>query len=490
MKSVRRSLAWGLLDNYIGIALQIVATVVIARVLTPGEIGIFSVAAVLGAMAMQFRDFGMAEYLIQEKELTDQKIRAAFGVNVVLSWSMALLFFGGSWMAADFYRQPGVGEVMRVQALTLLLVPFGGITMAYFRRELEHKPLFIAGLASSITTFIVGVGGCLMGLSYMALAWASFLSLVATVAVSVAFRPKHFPRWPGLRGVGEVVAFSKHAMGIYFFGQMGKGAPEAIIGRALDVASVAYFSRANGLVELFNRSVLRAAINICLPYFAKEEREGNSAATGYLKATTLLTGVGWPFFACTALLAFSAIRLLYGDQWMLAVPLAQVLCLVAVLELPYWLATEVMIAAGRIDQSHALQAKVQCLRVLGVFLVIPFGLIGAGVGLCIAALFGAWLAQKALREVIDLRFLDLCKACWPSLLVTLVAAAPPALATFLVAQSHENYLVYLALCGSMSAIIWLLALRAVGHPFWNEVELVFIQFQAKLSVWSSVDRKS
>lgn len=481
MKSVRRSLAWGLLDNYVGIALQIVATVVIARLLTPKEIGIFSVAAVLGAMAMQFRDFGMAEYLIQEKELTDQKIRAAFGVNVVLSWSMALLFFSGSWLVADFYRQPGVGEIMRVQALTLLLVPFGGITMAYFRRELEYRPLFIAGIASSVTTFIVGIGGCLMGLSYMALAWASFLSLVATVVVSVAFRPKHFPRWPGVRGAGAVVAFSKHAMGIYFFGQMGKGAPEAIIGRALDVASVAYFSRANGLVELFNRSVLRAAINICLPYFAKEEREGNSAATGYLKATTLLTGVGWPFFACTALLAFSAIRLLYGDQWMLAVPLAQVLCLVAVLELPYWLSTEVLIAAGRIDQSHALQAKVQCLRVLGVFLVIPFGLIGAGIGLCLAALMGAWLAQRALRGIIDLRFLELCKACWPSFLVTLAAALPPALAMLFVAQSHDNYLVYLALCGGACIGAWLLALRMFQHPFWHEIELVFSQFRKRLA---------
>lgn len=481
MKSVRRSLAWGLLDNYIGIALQVVATVIIARLLTPNEIGIYSVAAVLGAMAMQFRDFGMAEYLIQEKDLSDQKIRAAFGVNVLLSWSMAVLFLSASWSVADFYRQPGVGQVMRVQALSFLLVPFGGITMAYFRREMEYRPLFVAGIASSCTTFVVGVGGSLMGLSYMALAWSSLLSLAITVAVSVAYRPKHFPRWPGLRGIGEVVAFSKHAMGIYFFGQLGKGAPEAIIGRALDVASVAYFSRANGLVELFNRSVLRAAINICLPYFAKEEREGKTAAGGYMKATTLLTGVGWPFFACTALLAFSAIRLLYGDQWMLAVPLAQVLCIVAVLELPYWLATEVMIAAGRIDKSHALQAKVQCLRVLGVFLVIPFGLIGAGLGLCLAAVVGAWLAQRALREIIDLRFADLCEACKPSLMVTLAAALPPGLASLLVTQSNDNYLFVLLACGSASIVAWLLALRGFEHPFWHELELVAKSLLRRLS---------
>ena len=62
-----------------------------------------------------------------------------------------------------------------------------------------------------------------------------------------------------------MVQFGKHAIGIYFFGQIGKSAPEAVIGRALDMASVAYFSRANGLMEIFNRSVLRAALPLCLP---------------------------------------------------------------------------------------------------------------------------------------------------------------------------------------------------------------------------------
>jgi O-antigen/teichoic acid export membrane protein len=469
---VRRSFFWSLLSNYIGVALQLVSTVVIARLLAPNEIGIFAVAAVLGQMAMQFRDFGLGEYLIQEKNLTDQRIRAAFGLNMLLSWSMAMLFFALSWQVGEFYRQPGIGEVMRWQSLAFLLVPFGGITMAYFRREMAYKPLFAAGIAASTAGFTVSVGGCLLGFSYLALAWGSLASLAATVAVTVWYRPAHLPRWPSLKGVGEVAHFSKHAMGIYFFGQIGKSAPEAVIGRVLDVASVAFYSRANGLMEIFNRTVLRASINLCLPYFAMELREGRPATSGYLKATTLLTGVGWPFFACMAVLAFSAIRLLYGDQWMTAVPLAQVLCLVAIIELPYWLATEVMIAAQRIDQSHRLQAAVQSLRVLSLVLIIPFGLIGAGWGLALAAVAGAVLAQRSLRGIVGLHFADVARACMPSLWVALIAAAPALAVTLAIPQSHDNFLAMAAGCGALSALAWLLGLRLVGHPFWHEIEIV------------------
>lgn len=473
MSVVRRSFAWSLLDNYIGVVLQLVSTLIIARLLSPKEIGIFAVAAVLGQMAMQFRDFGLGEYLIQEKNLTDQRIRAAFGLNILLSWSMALLFFFLSWKVGVFYKQPGIGEVMRWQSLAFLLVPFGGITMAYFRREMAYKPLFAAGLAASTAGFTVSVGCCLLGFSYLALAWGSLANLAATVAVTVWFRPAHLPRWPSLKGVGEVVHFSKHAMGIYFFGQIGKSAPEAVIGRAIDVASVAYYSRANGLMEIFNRTVLRASINLCLPYFAMELREGRPATTGYLKATTLLTGVGWPFFACMSVLAFSAIRLLYGDQWMTAVPLAQVLCLVAVLELPYWLATEVLIAAHRIDQSHRLQAMVQTLRVLGLVLVVPFGLLGAGWGLVASAIAGALLAQRSLHEVIGLKFRDVVRACAPSLWVAMFAAAPAVLVTSLVPQGHDNFIAMIACCGLLSAASWLSALKLFAHPFWHEVQGLF-----------------
>ena len=72
-------------------------------------------------MASQFRDFGLGEYLIQERNLSIDKIRAAFAANIMVSWTMALLIFTTSWQVAGFYRQPGVGEIMRIQAINFMM---------------------------------------------------------------------------------------------------------------------------------------------------------------------------------------------------------------------------------------------------------------------------------------------------------------------------------------------------------------------------------
>ncbi len=454
-------------------------TLIVSRLLTPTEIGIYSVAAVLAALAGQLRDFGLGEYLIQERQLTHARIRSAFGMNIITSWTMAAVFFFSSTVIGEFYRQPGVADVMRIQCINFLLVPFGAITMAFFRREMNYRPLFLAGILSSTVSFIVATSLVLTGFGYISLAWSSLAGIVTSVVVSVVYRPSDYPRWPSFKGLGEVIHFSKHAMGIYFFGQIGKSAPEAIIGRALDVASVAFFSRANGMMEVFNRAVLRPTLSICLPYFSQAARAGQETRIGYLKATTLLTGIGWPFFIAISALAYSAIRLLYGPQWMVSVPLAQILCLAAIMELPYWLAAEVMIAAGRIDQSNRLQFIVQSLRLGSLVLVLPFGLTGACWGLVLAALGGAVVSHNFLRRIIGLRFGDVVRACAPSAATAVVSSIPAMLVVGFINQDESNYLWVLFGTGSATAVAWAAALRIFRHPFWDEICLIAAKLTKK-----------
>lgn len=476
-----------LADSYVGLVLQVISAAIIARLLSPPEIGIFAVAAVIFSMASQFRDFGLGEYLIQEQDLTNDKIRAAFAANIMVSWAMALLIFAASWQVAGFYRQPGVGEIMRLQAMNFLMVPFGAVTMAYFRREMAYKPIFIAGMASYSVSFTVAIVGAYAGLSYLSMAWSSLAGLLVTVGVSMWFRPKGFPRLPGLKGIISVIHFSKHAMGIYFFGQIGKSAPEAVIGKVLDMASVAFYSRANGLMEIFNRTILRAALPICLPYFAKSARGGESTVPGYLKATHLLTGVGWPFFLVIGVLAFSTIRLLYGPQWHDAVALAQLLCLVASIELPYWLAKEVIIAVGRIDQANRMQFWIQGTRLASLVLIFPFGLPGVCWGLMGAALVGCWVAHRYLRQAIDIQALDILRACAPSAAVAVATVLPTLLCALLIPQTDQNYLRFLVFGGLASTTAWLLSLRALKHGFWDEIKNIVASLAARRQARRTAD---
>lgn len=472
MTTVRRSLAYSVADSYLSVVMQLVATMVIARLLTPAETGVFAVAAVFAALASTFRDFGVAEYLIQEQTLTPDKIRSALTANIVTSWTMALLMFLGSETAAEFYRHPGIADVMRVQSANFLLIPFGAVTMAYFRREMDFRPIFLAGLAANVTNLCVATSCALAGLGYMSLAWASLAGTAVTVFISVLFRPADFPRWPGLAEIRSVVRFGKHASGIYLFGQAGRSAPEIIIGRALDMASVAYFSRANGLIEIFNRTVLRAVMPVCMPYFAKSNRDEGNIAPGYLTAMSYITAIGWPFFVFLGIVAYGAVRLIYGNQWITSVPLAQILCAAALIEIVHVLATEAIIAMGRVDRSNALQFGIQGTRILGLLAVIPFGLEGGCWGLLAASAFGAGFAQWMLHRTIGLGLVEVLAACRPSALIALVATAPVALLAWWQPVTEANYLYFLFGGGPLMGFCWLIAVRLFLPSLWAEIAAI------------------
>ncbi|MEW6293381.1 MAG: lipopolysaccharide biosynthesis protein [Pseudomonadota bacterium] len=470
MTTVRRSLAYSAADSYVSAAVYLASTVVISRLLSPEQIGVYAVAAAFAAFAATFRDFGVAEYLIQEKDLARDKIRAALTVNIAVSWLMGLLMLAGSQPAADFYGTPGIAEVMQLLAINFALIPFGAVTMAYFRRQLDFRPIFFVGFAGNLTHLAVAIYCAFNGFGYMSLAWASLANTFIVVAGSMLLRPADFPIWPGLKAVREVFRFGKHASGIYIVGQLGKSAPDVVIGRALDMASVAFFSRANGLIEIFHKTVLRAIYPVCLPYFAHSRRHNQGIACGYLKATGFLTAIGWPFFAFMAIIAPDAVRLIYGHQWTASVPLARILCLVAFFEIVHYLATEALIAAGRVALSNLLQFMLQSLRVVGLLAVIPFGLPGACWGLVLAAGSGLLLAQVMLKHAIDLQWSDIIKECLPNLAITAATSLSTGLTYYLFGLvSVDEYLFRLMVGCLVFCLIWLLAVRKLAPSLWQEI---------------------
>ena len=456
-------------DSYLALPLQLLGTMIISRLLTPAETGVFAVAAVFAAFASTFRDFGVAEYLIQEKELDSDKIRAALTVNIAVSWLMGLILFFGAPFAAVFYNSQGVGAVMRVQAFNFILIPFGAVTMANFRRLLDFRPIFIANLVANVTTFVVSIGCAYLGMSYMSMAWSSLAGVLVTVIVSVWFRPADFPRWPGVRHIGRVIHFGKFASGIYIFGQLGAGAPEMILGRLQGMVDVALYSRASGLIEIFNRTVMRAVMPVCLPYFAQSNREQGTVVDGYLKSMSYLTAIGWPFLAFVGIEAYAAIRIMYGVQWMDSVPLAQILCVAGAVNMVHRLSKEVLIACGDIKHSNMLQVITQLARIAGLFAVIPFGLPGACWGYLAGSIAGALYAQWLLTRMIGLTSRAVIKTCLPSAGIACFSILPVSVWVAATGISESNFLAHALGGGALTGLCWVLALRFLTHPLWTEV---------------------
>lgn len=469
MTEVRRSLVWSAALSYIGICMQLASTVVLSRVLTPGQVGVFAIASVFTALAVNLRDFGISEYVIQVKELTDDRYRASFTANLLLSWVMGGAIYLAAGPTAGFYGDAGIAEVMQVQALSFLFIPFGAINMAWCRRTFSFKPIFYAGVVADLVSFVISTSLAMHGWGAVSLAWASLAGTITTVIVYQYFRPRHMPGWPGVRGLREVLKFGVFASGMNLLNQLGRSAPEIIIGKFGGITEVALYSRAGGLVQMFRQMVVRAVMPVCLPYFAKSVREEDSVLRAYALGVAIFSTIGWTFIGFSAIATFPAIRLIYGDQWMASIPLARILCAAGMVEVVHYLAKDALLSHGKVQIASRLQLLQQVAQLLGLMAVIPFGLPGACWGLLAASVMGLALSQWHLYVGIGLRLHHLRQACRLSALTSAGALAPALIMALAVPATEANYVWHLLISGASTVLCWLLALRLFGHPLWVEL---------------------
>ncbi|MEE8445630.1 MAG: oligosaccharide flippase family protein, partial [Alphaproteobacteria bacterium] len=178
-----------------------------ARLLTPAEIGIFSVGIAVVGMAHMLRGFGVGSYLIQEKELTRDKIRAAFTVALVIAWVMAGVLIALSGPMADFYDEPGVHQVMMVLSINFFLIPFSAPILALLNREMNFAALFCIGVMSTFAGAATSVTMAILGFGFMSLAWGSVAGILTTVVVANLNRPSLAQVLPSFRGWRQIVSF-------------------------------------------------------------------------------------------------------------------------------------------------------------------------------------------------------------------------------------------------------------------------------------------
>ena len=100
--STRRALVFSFLDRYAALVLSIVSSMFIARLLTPAELGVYSVTMVFILFLSSMRDLGAGQYLVQEKDLTPERIRATWTVLLGTGLLMASLVLEAAYPVAHF----------------------------------------------------------------------------------------------------------------------------------------------------------------------------------------------------------------------------------------------------------------------------------------------------------------------------------------------------------------------------------------------------
>lgn len=476
--STRNSLFFSFLDRYASLAITIVSSMVIARLLTPAEIGVFSVTVVLLSFVSTVRDMGAGQYMVQEKELTTERIRAVWAVQLGLGLGLACVVVLASYPVALFYDEPRMRNVMLVVALNYAINPFGSLTYAWLIREMRFDNIAVMRFSSVLSGALVSTWLAWKDFGPISLAFGSLIATVVNALVAIYFRPKSFPWLPGLGEIRRVLSFGSKLTASTLVSDAATSAPELMLGKLQDLTATGLYSRAAGLVLMFYRLFVDAVVAVCLPWFAKQSREHGSFVEPFLKATAYVTALGWSFCLAVICLAQPIIRLLYGAQWDQSVDLARVLAIAIAINVPVSLCGTALLSSGAVNAIARATILSSIQSVLFVALGASQGLLALGVAMVFSAVVTAVIWLRATSKQIGLPVRDMLHTWKQSGLVALMAAVGPTVSLWAYGPYPEVVVMPLLLGGVGGLSGFVIGIMVFQHPLKSEI----------LGIWSRLRR--
>lgn len=479
--SIRRALSLRFLQAGITFVFTAASVTIVSRLLTPAEIGVFSVAMAFVALVHMLRDFGVSEFVVQEKALSDDLVRSAFTINLIIAWTLAAVLFAASNLIGDFYRDPGVGRVTRVISLVFVLLPFGTTTMACMKREMQFGAVVAIHVIETVVRSSLTIALAYAGFSYMSMAWSSVAGMGVLVLGCTLLGGRYRVRGLGFTEWKRVLHFGSYRTATDLCTQIGNRSADIVIGRMLGMAAAGYYSRGYGIVNMFRNNVAGTIGSVAFPAFAREHRDSNTAPELFRTSLVYLTGISWPFFAFATLMAFPIMRIAFGDQWDAAVPLMRWLCVAAIVGTLVFQTNAFLTAVGRYRAVTRIEIEFQLARVAIVVLAAFYGLEAVAASQIAAYALATVLYYHKLREYPPLHLRELAVALIPSVLLTIVSCLASVVVLVWWRGDYADHYVLAFLLAAAGAVIgWLTGVFVFRHPLSREVRRGWFLLRARM----------
>jgi len=446
---------------------QFGVTLILARILTPTEIGVFSITSVFVTIISAFRDFGISAYLLQEKDLTTEKKKTALGLLILSAWSFAAIIFFSSGYISSYYALPGIQDILHVSTIVWLLLPFSSYFYCLQAREHEAGKQAIVNGVGTIVYAATAIVLALYGFSYMSMVWASVANNTAGIFLYLSLRDPSTPLAPSLKNWQRTAKFGTGALFGDLVISINTTIPDLVLGKVGGAHPVGLYSRASGLVGLFYQVVGPTITYNALPYVAKNYHANVDLIPIFTKATAYLTVLSWPFFLLVGFFSTEIISVLYGAKWVEAAPIVIFLCAQWTMSVGYSLCYPAFMAIGRPYLAAVWTVTSIFTRLFFVFVLNANDVITFAIALTIADLCTISLPVLLMSRYFGYTAKASAVAHWASLKVILFCIPATVAFSFLTPTLVPDFLKLILV--SISVILsWLFAVLLTRHPIINE----------------------
>jgi PST family polysaccharide transporter len=367
-------------------ALQIVAAIVLARLLTPEDFGLVAIVTVLTSFAPSIIDFGLGDVTAQRSKITRRQVSSLFWFSTAIGSAVAAVVAACSPLIAAIYREPRLEPIALCSAITFLLWGLSNLHLALLRRTMQFGAIARIRVSSTLLGTVIALFMALYGYGY----WALVLRPITT-ALCVTLGAWLLCRWrPGFPvfddEVKPMIRFGLHVVGFAVTNTVVRAVDRIGLGLFYRPDVIGYYQNATTLYENSISSAVHQLHIVGSASLSKLQSDPAVLRQKYEAALSALAFFMMPTAAILSVTAEDVTVLLLGEKWRVAGSLLSIIALRGIFHVIEGSQGWLHISIGRPDRWQNWGIVSLGVQVMALVAGLPFGPAGVAAATVIATL--------------------------------------------------------------------------------------------------------
>ncbi|ELR97381.1 lipopolysaccharide biosynthesis protein [Gloeocapsa sp. PCC 73106] len=479
-KKAIKGAIWSVIQNWGSQAGSFIVFVILARLLTPEDFGIVSLANVFLAFFNIFLEQGFTSALVQREELEAEHLDTGFWAQVI----SGILLFIFSLIIADeiaaIFQQPQLTPILQCLSCLFLINSFGQIPQAILQRNLAFKIMAVRSLIAIITSGIVGIYLAFSGLGVWSLVGqqVTFESVMVLVMwKGIDWRPKlRF----SLKHFQDLFSFSIYVFLFRFIKFFERRSDNLLIGYFLGEVALGYYAIAYRILEVMIQLLIGTTNQVALPVFSRLQTEPESFRKAFYQVTQFTSLIAFPAFLGMLVLAPEVIVTLFGKEWLPSVSVMRILTLMGILSSLSFFNLSVFVAMGKPEWRLWLSCLNATISFFAALWVIESGIVAVALAFVISVYLVFPLSLWMLAKLIAISLPNYLKQFVTPLISSLVMVACISLIRYFWSD-WLNPPLLLGICTAIALISYPLAIRLTNPQLFQSLLNMFALATSKQS---------
>lgn len=383
-KNAISGFSWQTFLKVTTIGLGMIKLMIIARILTPADFGLFSLVTIALGIAEATTETGVNYTIINSKHSVTYFLNTAWVIAIVRGFVIGLVMLLAAFGLAEFYDEQRLLFLISLASLVPVIKGFINPAIVSLRKELQFFKESGYHLSRIVAEMLLAIGLTILLQDVSGLILAMIGSAIIEVLVSFAFFTLR-PTFQYIHSRGKIIFSNARGLSTTaFFSYLNENLDNILIGKIVSPYGLGLYHNSYSVTHKVTHEFGKSAAHGTFPIFSKLAGQPIRLQRAVLKSTAstmaLITVVSIPFLIWPNILI-----LFLGSQWTEAIPLIRILIIagffhaLSSLLYSYFMSLE---AISLVNWHLALSVITMGIAV--TVLGMQFGLLGAVWGILIS----------------------------------------------------------------------------------------------------------